>query len=159
MRKPHQKPPNIQFTKQGFEKVQKEYEELQKQREQAVKELATASAMGDRSENAAYKVARQKLGAIDRQIRHTSMLVRFGKVVEREFTGKVDIGCMVKVYDGKSERLYTIVGGYESDIMHGKLSCFSPIGKSLMGKQVGEQVKVHVPVGELTLNIIDVSAA
>lgn len=154
-----QKPPKIQFTKEGYEKVRKEHEELQTQRKQAVKELATASAMGDRSENAAYKVARQKLGAIDRQIRHTAMLLRFGIVVEREFTGKVDIGCKVMVDNGTETKEYTIVGGYESDLSTGKISCFSPIGKTLMHKKLGDIVSVEIPAGVLKLTIKNIELA
>lgn len=153
------KPANIQFTKEGLEKVQKEYDELKLRRVDAVKELRIASAMGDRSENAAYKVGRQKVNEIDRQIRHLGKLVRYGVVEEREFTGRVDIGCKVLANDGKKNCEYTIVGGYESDLMQGKLSCFSPIGKAFMGKKVDEYVQVHAPVGVLTFKILEVSLA
>lgn len=159
MKKPMKRPANIQFTKEGLEKVQKEYDELQLKRVTAVKELATASAMGDRSENAAYKVGRQKLSAIDRQIRQAGYLLRYGVVNERNFTGRVDIGCKVKVYNGTQEVDYTIVGGFESDITQGKLSCNSPIGKALMDKKADDIVKIQVPAGVLTFKVIEVFPA
>lgn len=158
MRKYPKTPAKIQFTKEGLETLQKEHDELVSQRADAVHELRTASAMGDRSENAAYKVARQKLSALDRRIRQTAHLLRYGVVVEREFTGRVDIGCTVTVHDGKQERTYVIVGGYESDVSQGKLSCFSPIGKALMDKKKDDSVQIQVPVGLLTLKVLDVSA-
>ena len=157
MKRPHQKPPKIQFTKEGYAKVQKEHDELKEKRKIAVQELATASAMGDRSENAAYKVGRQKLSGIDRQIRHTAMLLRFGVVTEREFTGKVDIGCNATIDNGKETKEYSIVGGYESDLATGKISCFSPIGKALMHKKVDDIVHVPVPAGTLVLTIKEVA--
>ena len=148
--------PQIPFTKEGYEKIQKEYDELHVTRKDAVIELARARDMGDRSENAAYKVARQRLSSIDSRIRHLGRLLRFGKIVEPPKTEEVGIGSTVVIDDGMSHKTYTIVGSYESDIPNGKLSCYSPIGKALMGKKLHEEIRVLAPAGQLRYRIISI---
>jgi transcription elongation factor GreA len=144
---------HILFTKDGYDALHKEYEELKATRPAAVQELRTASEMGDRSENAAYKVGRQKLSAIDRRLRYLEQTLRWAKIVESQNTEFVDIGCKVTVNDGKQTREFHIVGGHESDVMQGKISLFSPIGKTLIGKKVGDKVIVHVPAGQIHYTI------
>lgn len=151
------KNPSIPFTKEGYAKIQKEYDDLQTTRKDAVVELARARDMGDRSENAAYKVARQRLSSIDSRIRHLGRLLRFGKIVEPPKTGEVGIGSTVVIDDGTSQKTFTIVGSYESDISNGKLSCYSPIGKALMGKKVYDEIRVFVPAGELRYKITSIA--
>lgn len=147
----------ITFTKNGFEDIQKQYNELKHKRLSVVKELSDARDLGDRSENAAYKVARQKLSALDRRIVHLGYLLRVGKVVEPQSTDKVEIGSQVTFQDETDKTVtFTIVGGYESNIPEGKLSEVSPIGKALLGKKKGEIVKVHIPDGIKHYKIIEV---
>lgn len=148
----------IQFTKEGYENVKKEHAQLTAQRVGAVQELSTARDMGDRSENAAYKSARWKLSSIDKRLRHLKNLIKYGEIVEKEFNGKADIGSHVTLSDGKDTHEYTLVGGFESDIMKGKLSINSPIGKALMGKKAGETIIVNIPSGMAAYKIIDIKA-
>jgi transcription elongation factor GreA len=149
---------NIPFTKIGHENLQKEYEELQKQRVEAVKELTTARDMGDRSENAAYKSARWKLSGIDRRLRQLKKVLATAQIIDRPFTGFADIGCTVIVSDGVKTQTYMLVGGFESDILQGKLSVNSPIGKALLGKKTGDRISVVVPSGNVTYTIEDIRA-
>ncbi len=146
----------IAFTKAGFEKTQKEHDELEVQRIHAVKELTIARDMGDRSENGFYKAARWRLSSIDSRLRHLKHLLRFGEIVEREFSGKVDIGTEVKVHNGTTDMQFVIVGGYESDLTQGKISFYSPIGKALMGKKEGDIVNVIIPAGIVKYTILSV---
>ncbi len=151
------KPQAVEFTRSGFEKIQQELGEWEAKREAAVKDLASARAMGDLSENAAYTAARRRLSGVDYQIRRLKMLVRTGVVVEAP-EGEVGLGSTVTVQTDSGEQTYTIVGGQESDILNGKLSQFSPIGKALMGKKEGQSAVARTPVGEKQLTVIRIGS-
>ncbi|MFW5703362.1 MAG: GreA/GreB family elongation factor [Patescibacteria group bacterium] len=146
----------IEFTNEGYIEIQQQLRVWEKKRENAVEELATARAMGDLSENAAYTAARRKLSGIDYQIRRHKMLVKNGVVVEKPIDA-VGLGSLVTINDGTGEKTYTIVGTAESDLASGRLSQFSPIGRSLMGKKAGETVRVRIPAGERSITIITIA--
>lgn len=145
------------FTPDGHRKIQAEYDDLKKRRVGAVSELKTARELGDLSENAAYKVARQKLNSIDHRIMSLSRLLRNAEVVESKRDGTVDIGSTVVVESDTGRQTFHIVGGYESDPMNGKISVFSPIGKALMAKKAGDDVTAYVPNGLVKYVVISVS--
>ena len=147
----------IRFTKEGYRKIQEEYQRLLEERKEAVDALRTAREMGDLSENAAYKVARQRLSQTDGRIRYLKKLLLSGKVTQVSFTGVVAFGTKVTVEkDDGSQNTYTIVEGFESDPAVGKLSTVSPIGKALLGKKTGERVKIIVPSGSVSFKILNI---
>jgi transcription elongation factor GreA len=113
--------------------------------------------MGDLSENAAYKAARMELSAIDRQIRRLTYLLRYGVIVEKHGSAEVDFGSRVTLDNGKTKMTFDLVGGYESDPKQEKLSVFSPIGKAILHKHVGDAVTVHAPVGEINYTIVEIN--
>lgn len=131
----------IKFTKKGLEDVEKEQRELLEKRKEAVGLLKTAREMGDLSENSAYRSAKWKLSSIDSRLRYLDMLIRYGDAVEKKI-GIIDIGSTVCLYDGKKEIKLYVVGGHESDILNQKISIFSPLGKSLLGKKEGDIIIV-----------------
>src|SRR3989344_1673756 len=140
----------IRFTKEGYRKIQEEYQRLLEQRKETVDALRTAREMGDLSENAAYKVARQRLSQTDSRLRHLKKLLLTGKVTLESFMGVVAFGTKVTVgKDDGTQDTYTIVEGFESDPTVGKLSTSSPIGKALLGKKTGEKVTVNIPAGSV----------
>ena len=150
--------PKIRFTKQGLADSQAELQKLQDSRPDAVKELSVARAMGDLSENAAYTAARRKLSNLDSRIRYLSNVIRNAVIVEPSSTDIIDIGSTVLIHDGNSQRTFYIVGGHESDIIQGKISCYSPIGKALMGHKKGDSVLFQTPAGSKTYMIEEVTA-
>ena len=149
----------IQFTRAGYEEVQKKLDELMKKRPLAVSELQRSRELGDLSENGAYKAARHELSSLDSRIRHQRILLRFGKVVETKFDGTVAIGCRVKLQEGKNISEFLIVGVHESNIKEGKLSHLSPLGAALIGKQKGEEINFQAPSGIKKYLLLDVSNA
>jgi transcription elongation factor GreA len=90
-------------------------------------------------------------------LRYLNNTLKNAVIVQPTSTDKVEIGSKVTVNDGKNTREFTIVGGHESDIMNGKLSCYSPIGKALMYRKVGDKVLVHIPAGEVVYTVISIS--
>lgn len=145
--------PSIPFTQEGYDKVKSEYQRLQTERPEAVDNLRKAREMGDLSENGYYKASRAILSQLDSRLRHCKKLIILGKVITATQHDTVQIGSQVTVYDGKKERVFSIVGGYESDPIAGKISHHSPIGKSLIGKRLGDSATITVPAGIVVYTI------
>lgn len=133
-----------------------EFARLTADRKGAVVELRTAREMGDLSENAAYHVAKSKLGTIDSRLRRLNFLIKSAAVINTVNLGTVDLGRKVTLEVSGKTIVYELVGGYESDPSKGKISSFSPIGRALMGKRVGETVKAQVPAGNVQYRILKV---
>ena len=146
----------IPFTKEGYNKLSAEKNSLEKERVDAVSALKQARELGDLSENAAYKVARSKLSSIDSRLRYLNRTLNNSYVVDNVFKGVVDIGCYVTVENESSKQTYQIVSSHESDILNGKISFYSPIGKALMGKKVGDSVSAQTPLGLRNYTVKDI---
>lgn len=141
------------FTKKGYEDLINEQNELKKNRIEAVANLKTAREMGDLSENAAYKVARSKLSSVDRRLRFLTKILDNAYIMEVDFKGVVDIGCLVTVETNSGEQTYQIVNSHESDIANGKISYYSPVGRALIGKKVDDVVEITTPNGKINYKI------
>ncbi|SRR5258706_8310223 len=148
---------HIRFTKEGFEKLKWEYEDLLRKRPDAVKDLQKAREMGDLSENGYYKAARAKLSSMDARIKRFSLFIKNAMVVDNTGASLVDIGSIVRLSDGKKEITYEIVGDMEANPSIGKVSLLSPLGKALYGKRIGESITVAVPIGEINFTVLDIS--
>ena len=147
----------IPFTKVGFEKMLKEYEELKASRPDAVMHLKRARELGDLSENGYYKASRAKLSFIDSRLRHLKSLINQGLIVEQHASNIVEIGMNITIDDGKDKRTFQLVGGYESNPSEGRISHISPLGKALLGARVGDKKKVATPQGEKEYTILALS--
>jgi transcription elongation factor GreA len=147
------KPKPIKFTKEGFEKVQSDFERLTEERKHVLVRLQAAREMGDLSENGAYHAARFELGSIDRQLRTLTYNLQYGQVTATKHTGKIDFGNKITLNDGKKDMIFTLVNGFESDPKLQRLSVMSPIGKSILGKKTGDKVTVKAPVGDMEFTV------
>ncbi len=148
----------IHTTKQGYVKLEKEYNDLLAQRPDAVENLTRARELGDLRENGYYKASRAKLSFIDSRLLYLKSVLKNAQIVEVASTDVVTIGCTVRVKNGVGEKVFTIVGELEADPLDGKLSEVSPIGKALLGKQIGESVTIQVPAGNIHYTILHISA-
>src|SRR3989338_10752680 len=144
------------FTKKGYEDLVNEQKELKKIRVEAVTNLKTAREMGDLSENAAYKVARSKLSSVDQRLRFLTKVLDNAFVYETNFKGMVDVGCTVIVETKFGTQTYQIVNSHESDISNGKISYYSPVGRSLIGKKIYDVFDVTTPNGRVSYKIKDI---
>lgn len=144
------------FTKEGFEKIQKEFKELQDKRPKAVDELQRARELGDLSENGAYKAARFELSTIDAKIRRIERQLKTAKIIFPKTDGTIGIGNKVKLLKDEKEIEYSIVGDFEANPSQGKISINSPIGYALLGKKAKEEVVVSTPVGVTKYQILSV---
>lgn len=148
---------SIPFTQVGYDTIKNEQELLTVKRKETVKSLTRAREMGDLSENALYKAVRMELGQIDRRLRHLTYLLKNAEITNAKSNETVNIGVKVIIDDGEKSRELSIVGGYESDPLAGKISPYSPLGKKLMGKKVGDVVYVMTPRGGVTYTIRTIS--
>jgi transcription elongation factor GreA len=149
------------ITKQGYENLKKEIEFLRNtKRPKLLLAIEEARAHGDISENAEYEAAKEelqfllkKLGELDEQISKSEI-----REVKTAQNGAVEFGNRVclKNLDTDEEAVYTVVGPYECDIQKGTISISSPLGRALLGKSVGDEVRFSAPGGERTYEIIKV---
>jgi len=149
--------PRIRFTKEGYEKLKKDYEELLKQRPAAVLDLKTAREMGDLSENGYYKASRAKLSFIDGQLRRSSWNLKHALIIEETSGNGVGIGKKVTLTTGEKDVTYHIVGDLEADPSQGKISLLSPLGKALTNKQLGEEVLLETPARKIIYTITKIA--
>lgn len=149
------------ITRAGFEKLQAELDWLWKEERPRVTEaVATAAALGDRSENADYIYGKKRLREIDRRIRFLTKRIDELTVVDagpRQDAERIYFGAIVTVEDEAGERhRYQLVGPDEFDAKAGRISVDSPVGRALMGRRVGDEVVVRRPRGETTYEICEV---
>lgn len=141
------------ITRAGFIKLRAELEWLWKdERPRVTEAVATAAALGDRSENADYIYGKKRLREIDRRIRFLTKRIEELKVVDvgpRQDAERIYFGAWVSVEDeaGKIQR-YQLVGPDEFDASAGRISVDSPVGRALIGKRLGDRVSVARPKGE-----------
>jgi transcription elongation factor GreB len=149
------------ITPAGAKKLQDELAHLLgTERRKVVGEVAEAAAQGDRSENAEYIYGKKRLREIDRRIhfltRRLESAVLVAPGAKRE-DGRVFFGATVEIEDEDGARTrYQIVGEDEIDLTRGRVSWRSPIGRSLLKKQVGDTVLLRRPSGEVELTIVEV---
>ncbi len=146
------------ITPAGEKRLQEEYDHLWTQeRPKVTNEVAEAAAQGDRSENAEYIYGKKRLREIDSRVRFLTKRIDELEVVETSPAqkGKVYFGAWVTLEDeAGAEVRYRIVGPDESDATRGLISIASPVGRSLIGKQVDDEVVVRRPKGEATYTVL-----
>ena len=123
--------------------------------------IAEARAQGDLSENAEYDAAKEAQGHLEARIAKLEETVSNARIVDESSvdTSKARILSKVKVRNQKAKRemTYTLVSAEEADLKSLKISVDSPIGKALLGKELGDTVRVKVPAGVVELEILDIS--
>ncbi len=148
------------ITPAGFARLHAEFDNLIKvQRPETVKIVSWAAALGDRSENADYLYGKKRLREIDKRIRFLTKRIGFAEVIDpaQQPHEKIYFGATVQVCDKAGEdHTYTIVGMDEVDLSRGHISWIAPLAKALLGKQEGESITVHTPLGAQELDIIEV---
>jgi transcription elongation factor GreA len=151
----------IPITRRGFEALKAELHTLMSKERPAIqKAIAEARAHGDLRENAEYHAAKEKQSFIEGRIQEINGRMANLQVVEPSH-GKAEtitFGATVALaYVETDETLkYQIVGPDEADIKANRISYLSPIAKALIGKRSGDIVKVHVPKGDVEVEISSV---
>lgn len=151
------------YTPAGFKALQDELDYLVNVRvEENKKEISTARAFGDLSENSEYDEAKAEQGKIHSRIAELREMIAHARVIDESQIDEsvVSVGSIVKVFnvDRNKEFVYHIVGSYETDPQSGKISDASPIGSKLIGARAGDEVTVE-GVRVQRLKVLEVSRA
>lgn len=145
------------MTREGFLRLQRELAQLKREeRPRIITAIAEARAHGDLWENAEYHAAKERQGFIEARIRELEAKVGGAEVIEPPRDGdRITFGSTVRLRgpDGKEVR-YRIVGSDEADPASGRISILSPLARTLIGKEVGDKVKMEAPGGAKTYEVL-----
>ncbi len=146
----------VYLTQEGYERLDHELQELRTVRRPAVAErIRRAKEFTDTVDNAEYDDAKQDQAFIEGRIQDLERLLATAQLIEvHPAADWVRLGSHVTVEDDEGEaQEYLIVGSAEADPRHGRISNESPVGHSLLGRGVGEEVDVMAPGGSFRLKI------
>lgn len=154
----------IFITKEGLKQLKEELQQLKNvKRKEILQRLKEAVSYGDLSENSEYEEAKNEQAFVEGRIIELEEKVQYSKII-KEKKGKlksniIQIGTTIKtknLTDGDPPDTYTIVGSTEADPMNNRISNESPLGSVLIGKQVGDKVKVEAPAGILEYEVVSI---
>ena len=140
----------VYLTREGYEKLKKELEELRHKLMYEISErIKEARELGDISENSEYEAAKNEQGRIGSRIMEIEQILSVAEIIDNQNTNQVSLGNWVVLKNLKTgeEFKVRIVTPQEADIFSNKISEDSPVGKSLLGKKVGDVVRVQTPSG------------
>lgn len=149
------------ITPAGLETLKTELHRLKTQERPRISlEIGAAIELGDLSENFEYHSAKDKQGLIEARIRMLEDKVSRANVIDpSKLSGdRVVFGAHVKLMDvdNDEERAYQIVGETEANVEEGRISVGSPMARALVGKEVGDEVRIPGRGGPRTVEIVDV---
>lgn len=144
------------LTQEGYDKLDAELKDLKTRgRREIAADIAEARAKGDLSENAEYDAAKEAQGHLEDRITKLEDALANARVLDTKDLdlSKVRVLTTVTILNKNTDKemKYTLVSANEADFAAGKISIDSPIGKALMGREIGETVEVEVPAGKLEL--------
>jgi len=150
------------FTKDALDGLRAELQKMKtSERQAASKAIAEAREKGDLRENAEYDAAKEAQGLLEAKIQRLESDLANARIIEEGTidTSKVSILTKVTVtnLNNKKQVTYHLVSEKEADLKVGKISVTSPIGKGLLGKQIGEVADVQVPAGRLQFKIENIT--
>ncbi len=151
----------IPVTEEGKRKLQEDLAVREEQVPQLQAAIAEARDKGDLKENAEYHAAREKLGFLQGEIAELKSKLARCVVVDENMIDKdkVAFGACVELQDlsdGSSEEWF-LVGDGEDDALENKILTSSPMGQALLGHEVGDEITVEAPVGELQFKIMSIN--
>lgn len=152
------------MTYEGVKKLEEELEFLKTIKRVEIKEkIKVARSFGDLSENAEYDEAKNEQAFVEGRILQLENMFKNASVVDEADipTDKVGVGSIVKVKDYEFEEIMdlSIVGSAEANPIENKISNESPVGKSLIGKKVGDVIEVPIPDGVSKYEILEIRTA
>lgn len=143
------------MTPAAMEKAVAELEQLKTEgRREMEDRIAEARSHGDLRENADYDAAKNAQGLMEARIRQLEHLIKTAEVRVVETAETVDVGCVVTVIDGDGDEMEYFVAPQENKVPGLLLaSPSSPLGASLIGARVGEEVSYEAPAGTFTMTV------
>jgi len=151
----------IPITEEGLDKIRKELNRLKKvERPKNIRAIEEARSHGDISENAEYHAAKEAQSFLAARINELQNVISSSEViqVEKGSVTNVVFGRTVLLYNIQTEEeiSYQLLGPYESDPDNGRISVKSPLGQALIGRNIGDEVKVRTPRGIQEFEILKI---
>jgi transcription elongation factor GreA len=151
----------IPMTPEGNVRLREELKQLKEvERHKISREIGVAREHGDLSENAEYHAAKERQGWIEARIKDLEDKLSRAEIIDptKLHGSKVAFGATVKLsnIETEEESVYRLVGADEADLNQGSISITSPLARSLIGREVGDEVKVRMPAGERHYEILEV---
>ena len=146
-----------QITEKGKGDLGVELADLKSRRGEIAEKIATARDFGDLRENAEYDAARKEQGLVETRIAEIEEILQNAEIIQSSDGSAVVLGSTVELQSADKTVTYTVVGPVEADPLAGKISNESPIGKELMGKKVGDEVKIKTPKAEIVYIVKSIS--
>jgi transcription elongation factor GreA len=151
----------IPFTRDGLEKIREELRLLEKvERPKNIRAISEARSHGDISENAEYHAAKERQGFLEGRINELKNVISKSEVIDAEEGPKdrVVFGRTVVLYDLQTDEevTYHLIGPYESEPEKGRISVTSPLGRSVIGKEAGDDVSATTPGGVKEYEILEI---
>ena len=152
----------VVVTPEGFQKLQEELDRLLKvERPSNIQAIAEARAHGDLSENAEYHAAKERQSFLEGRIQELQAKIAMVEVIDpaKINQSKIAFGAKVKVLDVQAdeEYIFILVGTEEADVKQGKISISSPVGRALLGKEVGDEVMIKAPARTMEYEVLEIS--
>jgi len=152
----------VYLTAEGLQKIKDELHHARTvERQQISQDIAEARAQGDLSENAEYDAAKEAQGLLEARIAKLESTVASARVVNESEVdaskARILSNVRVKNQTARREAIYTLVAPQEADLKQGRISVESPIGKALLGREVGDVVDVKVPAGLVKFEILEIT--
>ena len=150
----------IPISVQGYKRLEKELDELKKERPAVIQAIKEAREEGDLRENAGYDAARERQGMLEARINHIeSRMIRFDIIdIDTLQSERAVFGATVTLEDIETgeQKTYTLLGPDEADHTKGTISIESPVGRAILGKQEGDEISVQVPKGRVDYELLSV---
>lgn len=151
----------IPITRAGYEALKQELEYLKTvERPNNIRAIEEARAHGDLSENAEFHAAKERQGFIEGRVSELGYKLGNADIIDTDNISKdrLVFGCraVLENTDTGESVEYQLVGPDESDIDAGRISVTSPLGKAMLGKEIGEEVVVAAPAGRRIYEIVDI---
>lgn len=150
------------MTKEGYDALERELKEMKTVRRPNVsKAIAEAREKGDLSENAEYHAAREELALLEAKIANVENQFATARIMDETKVDLSKVGILTKV-DVQNRKLnkkqvFTLVSEAEADVKQGKISITSPIGRALVGKEIGDVALAQTPGGPMELEVLNIS--
>jgi len=149
------------ITPDGYAKLREELHQLRTvARPNVIQAIATAREHGDLKENAEYHAARDKQSFIEGRVKELEQKIALAEVIDpSKLSGsRVAFGATIKLSNTETseEVVYRILGADEAKLEEGSISVTSPLARSLLGKEVGDEVKMRMPGGERVYEVLDI---
>lgn len=152
----------VPLTPEGYRKLREELDRLMKiDRPRNIQAIAEARSHGDLSENAEYHAAKEQQSFIEGRIQELQGKISRAQVIDPATIrqSKVAFGAKVKVLDieADEEYIFILVGTEEADVKTGKISLSSPVGRALIGKEIGDRATIKAPARTIEYEILEIT--